>query len=234
LRTVQILKTPERGPVLAFAPHADDEVIGCGGTLSLHARQGDPVRIVVAFDGALGVDGDLSRQERAAIRRCEALAGGARLGLVDYGFLGFPEGHEPTQADIESSARRLAEEIHAVSPSTLYAPWEREQHIDHRSLHRAVRRALELLAEQGRSFRGRAFGYEVWTPLMPERIVDITPVLREKEQALAEHESQQKSVDLVRCALGLCAYRSLWIGAPALAGEAFAPLVDELWAGSSR
>ena len=43
------LRDVPRGRVLAFAPHPDDEVAGPGGCLALHARAGDPVRVVVAL-----------------------------------------------------------------------------------------------------------------------------------------------------------------------------------------
>src|SRR5262245_30184806 len=45
---------PPAGPVLVVAPHPDDETIGCGATLALHARRGDTVHVVVVTDGELG------------------------------------------------------------------------------------------------------------------------------------------------------------------------------------
>ena len=38
--------------VLVFAAHPDDEVLGMGGTIALHAERGDDVRIVVVTDGS--------------------------------------------------------------------------------------------------------------------------------------------------------------------------------------
>ena len=40
------LKDPRELParVLCFAPHSDDEVLGCGGLLAFHAERGDEVR----------------------------------------------------------------------------------------------------------------------------------------------------------------------------------------------
>jgi len=39
--------------VLVFAAHPDDEVLGMGGTLCLHAaEQGDEVRVVCVTDGS--------------------------------------------------------------------------------------------------------------------------------------------------------------------------------------
>ena len=38
--------------LLVLAPHPDDEVIGCGGLVALHLREGRKVHVVVATDGA--------------------------------------------------------------------------------------------------------------------------------------------------------------------------------------
>ena len=37
--------------VLAVVAHPDDEVLGCGGALALHAARGDDVSIVILADG---------------------------------------------------------------------------------------------------------------------------------------------------------------------------------------
>ena len=36
--------------LLVLAPHPDDEVIGCGGLLALHLRDGRQVRVVIAYE----------------------------------------------------------------------------------------------------------------------------------------------------------------------------------------
>ena len=41
------LDAPEPGSVLVLAPHPDNEVIGCGGTLCLHTDQGDRVHVLM-------------------------------------------------------------------------------------------------------------------------------------------------------------------------------------------
>ena len=73
-------------------------------------------------------------------------------------------------------------------------------------------------------FAGRAWGFEVWTPLVPTRIVDVSAVYELKVAALREHRSQLAYSDHIHCALGMQAQRSLYLPRGATYGEAFAPL----------
>jgi LmbE family N-acetylglucosaminyl deacetylase len=52
-------------------------------------------------------------------------------------------------------------------------------------------------------------GYEIWTPLMPDIIVDITEFMGRKQQALLAHQTQLEHADYLRAMLGLNAYRSV-------------------------
>lgn len=206
--------------VLVFAPHADDDVIGCGGTAALHALQGDPVRVTVIYDG---IEGDPKRryapEELAELRRAEARRGGAHLGLADYEFWSYPEGHEPGLEELVAPLQRVAAGVRAFKPDQVYAPWVGEHHVDHHVAARVVRMGLWLAG-----FGGPAWGYEVWTPLVATRVVDITPVYARKVAALREHKSQLEYTDHVHKALGMHAQRSLYLSGGARYGEAFRPL----------
>jgi LmbE family N-acetylglucosaminyl deacetylase len=212
------LEAPEPGTVLVLAPHPDDEVLGCGGTLCLHARQGDRVHVLVAFaedpDPITPVD-----EEASEMRRAEARAGGAELGISAYEFWDYPDGIEPEPVLLQLASRRLATRIAEIAPRTVYAPWIGEHSIDHHVLARAALLALEMA-----EFDGRSWGYEVWTPLVPTRIVDITPVWEAKRAAIVRHASQLRHGDLVHRTLGLNAQRSSYLSRLARYGEAFAPL----------
>lgn len=215
-----VLDAPRPGRVLIFAPHADDEVIGCGGAAALHVRQGDPVRVVVAYDGLAGDAGHSQDPEQyRETRRREARAGGAHLGIRDYAFWDYPEGHEPGPEQFAAACRRVAEEVRAFGPMTVYAPWVGEHHLDHHVLGRVVRAGLELA-----DFPGHSVGYEVWTPLVAAWIVDVTPVHAQKVAALEEHRSQLELSQNPLRILGINAHRSIYLPATSEAGEAFCAL----------
>lgn len=216
----RVAARPRSGRVLIVAPHADDDVIGPGGTLALHADAGDPVHVLVMFDGRAGdPDGRHEPEDYVRRRRAEARAGGAHLGLSEYTFWDYPEGHEPHDNDIVAASRRFAAFAHGLSPDVVYAPWVGEYHIDHNTAARVVRIGLDLIG-----FEGEAWGYEVWTPLIPVLIVDISEAYERKVAALAEHKSQFEYHDLARSALALSAQRAMYCRRGATHGEAFAPL----------
>ena len=211
---------PDPGRVLVIAPHADDDILGCGGTASLHALQKDPVHVLVVYDGVAGdPEGRFDPAELVEIRRAEARAGGACLGLEDYEFWGYPEGHVPAAAEIRIGAERLASRMAELEPDIVYAPWIGEYHLDHHVLARVVRAACALS-----DFRGTAWGYEVWTPLVATRIVDVTRVYPMKVQALKKHQSQLQYADIVHYGLGLNAHRSVYLPEGSHFGEGFCPL----------
>ncbi len=214
-----------RGPVLVLAAHPGEELVGCGGTLALHAAQGDRVEVVIVFDGA-GAGGEAL----AARRRAECLAGGAHLGLEQYEFWDYPEGREPTPEELFFGARLLAQKLEQFAPRTLYLPWAGELRHDQRVLAHGAQLALEMA---GRELL--VLGCEVWTPLSATRLVDISAVAERKRAALREHRSLPGQRDLEHVALGLSAQRSAFLPAPARYAEAFAPFeVPALALGRAR
>ena len=64
-------------------------------------------------------------------------------------------------------------------------------------------------------------GYEVWSPLLANRIVDISSTSRLKAHAVAEFASQTQQIDYARAISGLNAYRSMYFGRGRGEAEAF-------------
>jgi LmbE family N-acetylglucosaminyl deacetylase len=73
-------------------------------------------------------------------------------------------------------------------------------------------------------------GYEVWAPIEPNCLVDITSVAARKQRALAQFASQMATIDYSRCIMGLHAYRSMIH----LQGRGFAEAFVLLTAGDYR
>lgn len=208
---------PRAARVLALAPHADDDVLGAGGTLALHARDGADVRVLVAFDGRLGLGAGVDPR----VRRDEARAAGRELGVAHYEFWDYPEGHDPAVAELEAAGERLAAYLADYAPDVVYAPWPGDAHVDHRSLARAFDLALaRRSAGSSAGFAGRAFGYEVWSACPVELVLDVTSVWERKLAALARHRTQLAASDLVALATANARRAGAWLGERRL-GEAW-------------
>ena len=216
----RMLNAPLGGRVLCFAPHPDDEVIGPGGALAMHVGQLDPVRVVIATDGG---SGDPDRMFPAGgfvkRRRHESKLGLAELGVRDLEFWGYPDACELTDADVEGIAARVRAELDGFRPDVVYLPWDGEHNADHRALCAGVLRAMRVV-----EWQGTALGYEVWSPLEPDVVLDIEAVVEKKRRAIACYASQLRYIDYVHVILGLNAYRSLHCGRGRGHAEAFREL----------
>lgn len=221
----------ERGPVLVFAPHPDDEVVGVGGTCRRHALAGDEVRVVVAYDGALGNRGYENEVPAAFVarRQTECRAACDALGYASVNFLGHPENHELSTDDLEKGAAQMAALMADAAPRTVYAPWPGESHVDHHQLGLAVGRAFERYAREASGPVDLWF-YEIWSTFRPTRVVDITRQWPDKEHALRLHATQVSARDIVHYIEGLNAYRSLHIDRPGVThAEAFVGSEEVTW-----
>ena len=190
--------SPDR--ILVFAPHSDDEVLGCGGYLALRQKEGARIRVVVVTDGARGLAGDAGRD----VRGDECRAGLARLGVTDAVFWNQPDGRVPLSGPIREAYRR---EVLGFRPHTILLPAPSESHDDHRRVTRGLLAALEGV------WQGTLYFFETTTPAASVNYsVDITPVMDAKLAALAAHVSQLARFDYREHCLALGRLRGVAVG----------------------
>jgi LmbE family N-acetylglucosaminyl deacetylase/GT2 family glycosyltransferase len=173
--------------VLCIAPHADDEVFGCGGMLAFHAGRGDAVRVVVLTDGAAG-DPDATEADIRAAREAEDRAAGEALGISDQRFLGLTDGGLGATADL---VQRLAAEIEDFDPDLVYGPSPQEMHTDHRAA------AAALTAALARGRERRVLLYGVNAQVQAGVLFDVTAQWPKKQAAIECFASQLRYHDLV-------------------------------------
>jgi N-acetylglucosamine malate deacetylase 1 len=218
---------PASGRVLVLAPHPDDETIGVGGTLALHAAAGDPIHVVFLTAGTSGdPTGREDKAAYAAKREREARAACARLGVSAVEFWGFPDNFEVTANDLAAITPRVRELIDRVAPAVIYAPHPGEQHSDHHVAAVILARALATVSSPP-----PAFGFEVWSASQASIVVDVSSVYETKLAALRCYASQLEHTDIERFISGLNAYRAVFLEKGARYGEAFTPIVPDAGAG---
>jgi N-acetylglucosamine malate deacetylase 1 len=204
---------PEAGRITVLAPHMDDEVLGCGGTIARHVQAGAEVSVIFLTDGRRGgkAYSDLSPAERArkqqelvATRKEEAHRAGEILGVKNISFLDAEDG----RLRFDSTApTRLRAMLDRERPQVVYLPFFLENHVDHCA-------AADVLAAAtvGTEHDFECRCYEVWTPLFPNIVVEIDGTIELKKRALACYASQLALMDYMHTGLALNAYRSSAIG----------------------
>jgi LmbE family N-acetylglucosaminyl deacetylase len=191
----------ERTNILVIAPHPDDESIGCGGTIALHAARGDHVAAVFLTSGELGLK-HLSPERARQVREREAEAAARVLGLATLEFLRLPDWYVGDLLDQAATALRPI--LDRLAPERIYLPHAQEWHPDHAASLPAVSAALA-----GSSIPQPALlSYEVWTPLAAyDDGTDITSLMGRKLDAVRCHRSQLEQLRYDRGVRGLNMYR---------------------------
>ncbi len=174
--------------VLVIAAHPDDEVLGCGGTVALHARAGDEVTAVIACEGESlrygpGGVGQSEHSRRAA----------EMLGLKESRRLGFPDQRLDTLTLLDLIAP-LERAVREVRPAVVYCQFGGDANRDHELLFRAAlvaTRPLEPFLEAVYAFdtaSSTEWGYP--RSFVPDTWVDISTTLEQKLCAMACYESE--------------------------------------------
>lgn len=200
---------PEGGKIVVLAPHMDDEVLGCGGTVARHVQAGAEVAVIFLTDGRYGSranaalpESEREHAQRALIdlRKREAKQAADILGVTDLTFLDAEDGR--LRGDVGVSLR-LRRHLEQRRPAIVYLPFFLDNHPDHRATSSVL-----LAAAAGTDLDFECRGYEVWTPLSPNLVVDIDMTIDLKRRALSCYASQLADMDYVHTGIGLSAFRS--------------------------
>ena len=169
------------GPWIVFAPHADDETFGMGGTLLKAKQQGIETHLVVLTDGSLG--GDMS--DLAEVRKAEVKLASERLGIRSLHCWS-----EPDRALYPSSdmTRKTSDIISSISPASVFFPGALEIHPDHRATAYIVWDSLRKLRSFG--IVPEPFSYEISVQNPINLLIDITGQNEEKNMVMQLYKSQ--------------------------------------------
>lgn len=184
---------------LFIQPHPDDNDICAGGTIAKLIAKGTEVHYLTVTDGSSGsYDTNLSNEEVINIRKKEQKEAGAILGVENFHWLDFKDGH---LFDNEELRKKLVGAIRLIRPDIIFTvdPWlYYETHIDHIVTGRVVSFAArtsgnprfypEQLQEGLSIHRVKAIGY--YTTNHPNTYVNIDGFWDQKLLALRAHKSQ--------------------------------------------
>jgi len=180
--------------VLAVVAHPDDEVLGCGGALALHADRGDRVEILILGEGMRSRD---EYAESDVEELHDAAREAARILGAQVSFGGLPDNRFDSVAllDVVKIVERVCGD---VSPDIVYTHHGGDLNVDHGVTERAVLTALRplpgepsrtILAFETLSSSEWAFSSSL-PQFRPQWFVEIGAALPRKIAALEAYASE--------------------------------------------
>jgi|SRR6267142_2800777 len=182
--------SPGNQRILVVAPHPDDEVMGCVGTILLHIQSGDWVCVAIATDGRRSKV--IPDPAEMAIQRQREATDAARLMQIDrLQWIGLPEG-EWTANSLKDKLKVLIDEI---KPDIVYAPSRIDFHPEHFKVAHALALALdEVDASQRCKLLVRIYQVQVpLTLIVTNLVADVSTLVPECKAVLSTYASQAGS-----------------------------------------
>ena len=179
--------------VLIMAPHPDDEVLGCGGTIAKRAALGHKVYVCVVTKGGE----PLFHAKDVAKVRAECREADRFLGVKETLFLDYPAVRleEVPRYQLNDGILKV---IQTVKPDEVYLPHRGDMQLDHKMIVDAAMVALRPKYEHAVQ---RIYAYETlsetgWdipnagNEFIPTVYEDITETLERKLSAMQIFQSQ--------------------------------------------
>lgn len=200
------------GPWLVFAPHADDETFGMGGSLIKAHAAGLETHVVVLTDGAMGGDAE----NLIAIRREEAEKATQILGVSSLQCWSEPDrGLEVVPALVD----KISQAITQLNPKSIFFPGPMELHPDHRAAALLVWKALQSMPSLATATAICSYEISVQNPV--NMLIDISAQISIKQEAMAVYASQNGLNSYPELVLALDKARTFTLPSHVIYAEAF-------------
>ena len=190
------------GPVLVIAAHADDEVLGCGGTMAKWANEGAEVYSLIMAEGATSRDKTRDRESRnvdLAHLGLAAQKASDLLGIASVELLSYPD-NRMDSVDLLDVVKSVEDRIKKINPDTVVTHHSADLNIDHQVIHEAVmaacrpqpghpvKRILSFEVPSSTEWQSPTFG----NSFIPNWFEDISDTLELKIRALEAYETEMR------------------------------------------
>ena len=178
--------------ILIISPHPDDEVLGCGGTIKKHSRNGDEVYLCIVTKGYTP---DWSKEFIENMSK-QIKESNTILGIKKIYFLGYPTVKLDTIPQKELN-EAISQVVSEVKPDILYLPHKGDLNKDHRLIFEASLVATRPINHKIK----KVLSYEVLSetewgqpiePFIPNVYVDISGTFDKKIEAVNAYKSELK------------------------------------------
>jgi LmbE family N-acetylglucosaminyl deacetylase len=194
--------------ILVIAAHADDEVLGCGGTIAKHSASGDAVYALFMTDGVAART--IHSSDAVMERRTAAIEAAKILGLTESIQLDFPDNRMDSVPLLEI-VKAVEGVVRRVQPDTVYTHHAGDLNIDHKITHQAAITACRPFP--GSSVR-EIYAFEIlssteWASpspfcFLPTVYVDISDFVDIKKRALVAYSCEMHAAPHSRSIEHVC------------------------------
>jgi LmbE family N-acetylglucosaminyl deacetylase len=198
--------------IAVIGAHPDDELLGAGGTLALHALGGDDVHAIIVADGA----GSRYSPEMKDTLEKQARRAAEVIGFASLRLLALPDQRLDTIPLIELT-QRFEALLDDIAPGIVYTHFPEDVNDDHRVVAKCAWVAC-------RPYRRRLSRFAVFetpsstewgwplpgTSLQPSLFVDITAALDVKVAAMECYETELRDYPHPRSARALRERAAQW------------------------
>ena len=193
------VETNKMKRVLIFAPHQDDEVIGCGGLMAYLRTQNCDLHICFLTDGAPGNND----QDEVAIRKNEAnkVCSHLKATMHEIGINNF-------HLIVESEHLKKIKALLKDNFDTVFLPWVFDRPPKHRLCNAVLSKCMKALNWKNQELHC----YQVHTHLLPNAYFEYTTYKKIKETLLDMYPSQMKVQNYKHLSIGLDAWSSRFLG----------------------
>lgn len=202
---------------LIFAPHADDEVLGVGGTIARLVRAGEHV-VVAILTGHGEKPHPLWPKESWTNIRMECEDAAKVLGVTEIIFEDLPAACLDMTPSWQIN-KTVAAIIEKIQPTEVYVPFHHDLHKDHASISYALYVAARPYLTSARCIK-RVLAYEtlsethlappyLMSAFQPNVFVDISKTLETKLAAMRAYKSQLQLDHFPRSIAGLRALATM-------------------------
>ncbi len=215
--------------ILVVAAHADDETLGCGGSIARWASEGRSVHLLILADGESSRGDRPGLSDKIVKRRSAMQSVAGILGLASTTMLEFPD-NRMDGAELLDVVKKIESAVEAVKPACVLTHHSGDVNIDHRITHDAVLAACR--PQPGFCVKQLLF-FEVassteWRPsgsgqnFVPNYFVDVSETLSTKLRAMDVYSDEMRDFPHPRSPQAIEAL-ARWRGASCgvLAAEAF-------------
>lgn len=184
--------------ILVVAAHADDEVLGCGGTIAKHTHNNDHVSVCFLTDGVSARD--TTNLNDVEIRNQATYKAMTSLGVKDKDIYQFDFSDNKMDAlPLLDIVKKIEALIELTSPNVIYTHFRHDLNVDHQKTNQAV---LTACRPQKSSCVKKILSFEVlssteWeSPSLPsfkpQYINNIEDFWLAKEQALTYYQQEMR------------------------------------------